>query len=347
MAAVAASRLPGCRVVLVTDDHVRWTRFPGLVLRYSRAQDQEWLTRLSRRYPEKSREHEGYWIRTLERLFALSTALEEFPESDFLHIESDVFSLVDSNVLKILRSTHFRPAAPRLSPDLVCPSIIYIPTAQSGQQLLNNLSTYMRDTKSWHSDMELLDVASRRGWLEELPTTPAQAETRQHPTGASMDGSGSNDSLVIFDALAIGQYLFGQDPFHTGGLRQPGHIWPSFPEPISDWLWNISPTDLHGNIGITASDGTRLARLANVHLHSKFDPGPLVSAVSEPWMRAIQEANGVTASEPQVVEPANYSRKAAPLWARLAMYRYQPLRRAASSMRYRWSRIARFRRRNP
>ena len=92
MAAVAASRLPSCRVVLVTDDPVRWATFPGIVIQYNRLENEEWLNKLARRYPEKSREHEGYWLRTLERLFALGAALDKFPESDFVHMESDVFS---------------------------------------------------------------------------------------------------------------------------------------------------------------------------------------------------------------------------------------------------------------
>lgn len=342
MATDAACRLPKCQVVLVTDDCRRWVDFPGMVIQYTRGADEEWLSSLVRRYPEKGLEHEGYWIRTLERLFALRTAIENFPESEFVHIESDVFSLIDSDVLDALRSTHSRPAAPRLSPGLVCPSIIYIPTAQSGQQFLARLSTYMRTTKLWHSDMELLDVASKRGWLEELPTTPIQAAAQQISSELSDDRSRSARRLAIFDALAIGQYLFGQDPFHTAGLRKPGHIWPDFPGRIAEWAWAVSPPNQDGNVTILVDDGALVAQVANVHLQSKFDPGLLISPVPETWVAAIQEANGVIASTPQFIDPGNYSRKAAPLWARIAMYRHQPLRRAASSLRYRGSRVARF-----
>lgn len=323
---------PSATVALITDSPQLHQEFPGEIIKYSRRAEDAWLDRLERRFPEKALDTGGYWIKTLERLFALSSIRELKRSGPILQIESDVFCAVTPGVVESLAHQYSVPALPRLSEHLACPSLIYFPNEIALRLALENLRKLAEQRSGWFTDMELLSEAIATGLMDELPTTPETAlEVRHSQVQPEMSAP---TRRVIFDALAIGQYLFGQDPFHTGGQRISGHLWPDFQQDIQEWHWCIaegSPAVL------VAETGKGPVEVANVHMHAKIDPGSLGPPASSVWNRAVAEANGTVGRSIGTEAYLGLHRSPAPTLTRLRAWKAEGWPRVRASLRYRAS----------
>lgn len=329
MADHAMACLPGSRAVLVTDRPTRWANFPGVILAYKRSGLEAWLEAVERRFPEKRLASGGYWIKTLERLFALDRVLSLGELGPIIHVESDVLSLIDQETLSLMQEAFARPAVPRLGEKFSCASTIFFPCRDSLGAALEDLRSLAGSQRSWFTDMELLSQATYSGFLEELPTAPHRGLL----TRGTGDASGE-EPRVIFDALALGQYLFGQDPFHTGGFRISGHRWPDFPEDLGTWKWSIEQAGAAAPRLMAQTPEARV-RIASVHLHSKVDPGPLQMPAGPLWQLALDEANGVRVRTRHPVKSVHTAYTRAPALARLMAWRHDGLPRVRESLRYR------------
>lgn len=283
MASAAKKINPSTDLFLITDQPDSWREFPGKLIEYSMSKRSKLLLKLARKNREMEEIAGGYWFYTLERIYALDCIYSEIGlDEPFLHYESDVLPLIQECDSQLFRAKNLRTAVPRFSTNRGIASVLYSPSQQDFRRVLTYFNEYLMEKNSNINDMDLLGAALNGGIIDELPTLPEKAW---------IDSKGKK---VIFDGAALGQYLFGQDPFHTQNRRVSGFINPDFSEDLSKWNWNlISLEDKSVILEVSANDMDY--RILNLHIHSKlilkepsFDPI---------WIRAIYEANRVIPRE--------------------------------------------------
>jgi len=291
-ASYALEKLPGASAVLVTDRVEHWeASFPGSVISYSDSDRNPAIVLAESREVSRRFVANGYWVRTLERIFALQKACEYIRhERPVIHFESDCFSQVTPEVLSELESRCRGTAVPSDAPSSGCASILFAPSRGSLIKGIEALADILGQQSSWISDMELLGLGIRSGVLEELPTRPERGWPIRH---FSEDGE-ATPSTLIFDASALGLYLFGKDPLHTEGKIMGGYQHVRFEHDISSWQWDIQPSKAPNDgdflIELTAGEFGHVVP-ANLHVHSK-ELLPALKKSSDFWNRLVREANG-------------------------------------------------------
>lgn len=296
----ALDRLPGARAVLVTDRVSVWeATFPGSIIAYKEVDRHPALVLAERREVSRRLVANGYWILTLERLFALRSACDVITGSEpVIHLESDSLSQVDADVLAELQLRCTEIAVPSDAALSGCASILFSPDGNTLKRGLDNLSNLLLQQTGWISDMKLLGLGIKAGVVQELPTRPENG----WPIGRQ-PGSGPPRTLV-FDALALGLYLFGRDPLHTGGKIVGGYQHAKFEHDLSQWKWMIAKSKKRGARGLQLAIQTdELGHIfpGNLHVHSK-EVLPELSLDSEYWSRLLEEANG---TKPRLARPGN------------------------------------------
>jgi hypothetical protein len=278
--AVAAKKLnPSVELYLITDHPKFWQDFPGMLIVYDKSKREEFISNLAKKNKDMEEIAGGYWFFTFERLYALESIYSKIgPDQAFLHFESDVLPMFLHQDLNLFTDRKLRTAVPRFSRSRGIASVLYSPSQEDFKRFLRVLNNYLTDRKQKINDMELLGSALNDGQIDELPTLPKDAW---------IDADGKR---LIFDGAAIGQYLFGQDPFHTGGRRISGFINPEFESNLQSWKWEITSNVSQPPLLKVNAESTDL-RVLNLHLHSKI-------ILSEPnfgkdWTRAINEANSI------------------------------------------------------
>ena len=246
----------------------------------------------------------GYWLNTFERIFALR-ALKHLPNISSLpiiHLESDVLPLFDSIDVDFIFRNFPNVAIPRFSETLGIGSFIFSPNTEELFSVLDKLETLAIQNVEWmENDMQLLGLALNEGIVSELPSHPSDYFEKAF-------NSIKGDRL-LFDGAALGQYLFGQDPFHQSGFRYSGFKNPAYVArtDIDSMKWKVE-SDTEGSRLVVEVDKIRY-KIANLHIHSKEILPPL-SLHSERWDRAIQEANGViTRTQESTTEVSPHSKK--------------------------------------
>ncbi len=273
---------PSSELILITDSENRWKDFPGRIVIAEK--NIEATTRhLLRRARYKRKIAGGYWVKTYERLFALSNLHGKIdPNLSILHIESDVL-LQDIRILCQALNLQLENeiSVPRMSEDLGIASILYSKNIHCLIEGLKKLDTLGRNNPDiCTNDMTLLGLALNKNIVSELPTWPTQKSLI----------AGVNKHY-LFDGAAIGQYLFGRDPIHSNNVRISGYENPSFPIRLSNLTWHLESNSMH------ASDGANEYHFANLHIHSKEVIGHPDDAKSR-WLEVLDEANGVKPRTP-------------------------------------------------
>ena len=272
--------------MLITDIPSSWAEFPGEIIEYSAQQRNNSISRLVRRFPERNQISGSYWIYTLERLFSLEILGRHYPlESPMVHIESDCYSFIDDQIYHELLKHCTKVAVPRYSSTEGIASVLFSPTLNVLNSTLNELGKIVDNSKTWLGDMNLLGIGLNTGLLNELPTRLAD--------GWELPISRNENSplKLIFDGLAIGQYLLGQDPYHSNGYAIPGHVNEYFPDEISKWKWGISSTAPNRKLFLFVENDKTEYRIANVHVHSKILV-PSLKIENEVWTSIVDTANG-------------------------------------------------------
>ena len=268
---------PESEMLLITDSEHRWGDFPGQVI-ISKERNKASIRHLIQRSRYKEKIAGGYWVKTYERLFALSNLQGNIdPNLPIIHIESDVL-LQDSQILKEALDIQIQNeiAVPRMSEDLGIASILYsknIGCLLDGLKKLDSLGRSNPDICT--NDMKLLGLALNLNIVSELPTWPKPKS-----------GSSFGNKKWLFDGAAIGQYLFGQDPIHTDNARISGFENPAFPIRPSNLSWHMEQNSVY------ASDGDNTYYFANLHIHSKEIVDHPTSDLNR-WHEILEEANGV------------------------------------------------------
>lgn len=286
-ASQALLRLPGAKAYLITDCPEMWVNsFPGLVIPYSPKDRSPIIKWVERHHPEKVLRNSGFWIKTLERLFALEGVLEWVDENQpIIHLESDVFPLLSRAQLVALTNRCDLIAFPRTSFNSGCASIVFARDSDVLRRGIQAFESIYKREGRWLTDMDLLSLALRDGVAHELPSQPDDAWVY-----SCMDHEPACKLKLVFDATAFGMYLFGLDPVHTGGVVQSGIEHEAFQGSLKEYRWSILP-ECHPRasgdsiLAIGASDEEPTA-LANIHVHAKVRLGPFGNESSE-WSRAL------------------------------------------------------------
>jgi len=304
MARVAKSYLPKSRIILLTDLPGEWGNFPGEIFEYGVDSRSGVLKALMKRHAELNDIAGGYWLYALERIFVLKSLVEIVNhEEAILHFESDVFSFVDETVLTELMNGISKTAVPRYSEARGIGSFLFSPSLARLLIDLDSLESLLSDNPKLDNDMDLLGMALNCGILEELPSRiekmQSDAETKQPKN--------------IYDGAALGQYLFGQDPLHTGGHRITGYRNPDFDFNFDNCHFDLR-ADSKGKLNdlyLTASGDT--FRVANLHLHSKINID-IPSRAIEEWNKILMSANsGVQLFSEELIEDRIHSLKISPI----------------------------------
>ena len=279
--------------VLITNDPMNWQEFPGDVIDCTQYPRNDSIARLVKRFPEREQISGSYWVYTLERLFALEILHNFYPtDTPILHIESDCYSLVDSQICGELLTRCKRVAVPRYSDTQGIASVLFAPTINSLMSTLNEFEEIIDNSKIWLGDMNLLGVGLNSGLLHELPTRLADG------WDLAIADSEHIQQKIIFDGLAIGQFLLGQDPYHTDGYAIAGHINEYFGDQIDMWNWSISSTHPDQRPYLFAINDEVAYRIANIHVHSKILVPPLEKD-DQMWKAIIATANGTIQPVPK------------------------------------------------
>lgn len=227
----------------------------------------------------------GYWAHTFERIFALSELGKRFSNYDapVVHLESDVLPLFNKEDLYFLKRRFDNVSIPRFSQQRGIGSILYAPSISTLNSTLVKLGELaVKNIKHINDDMELLGLGLEVGIIDELPS---------HPSHYSRENfSESEHRLPLFDGAALGQYLFGRDPFHQSGLRISGFINPEYAETtnVRNFFWRCAPNEDYFDLMVESNRG--VYKVANLHIHSK-ELLPELSDSNERWIRALREAN--------------------------------------------------------
>jgi hypothetical protein len=284
MAKVAKSYLPKSRLILLTDLPEKWVNFPGEVLKYGFDSRSEVLKALVKRHAELNGIAGGYWLYTLERIFVLKSLIEIVKQDEaILHFESDVFSFVDETLLSELIKKISKTAVPRYSESRGIGSILFSPSIDRLLLDLNLLESLLTENPKLDNDMDLLGLALNCGILEELPSRFEKIQSEAEGVLPK----------IVYDGLALGQYLFGQDPLHTGGHKVTGYKNPDFDFNFSNCHFELrldSQGELNELYLVTAG---HVFRIANLHLHSKTVID-IPSRAFEEWNKILTSANSGT-----------------------------------------------------
>ena len=281
MASAAGKMSPETEILLLTDCPKDHEEFPGRVLFY----DKNTRSKDLRQFIRKNRELEGvaggYWLFSLERLLALK-ALEQFVplQTPIIHFESDVLSLMDSKTIVEICGKARRISVPRFSDRLGIGSVLVSPSVARLIEDLSMLEEVLISNSEVRDDMHLLGHALNANLIDELPSKPLDSQFNVvNPLNNQ-----------IFDGAAIGQYLFGRDPIHNGGIRVTGYLDPNFGVDLRSFQFELSfvgSTNL-GELYLTNKE-MRL-KILNLHIHSK-DQAEVINENSESWKRVIDAAN--------------------------------------------------------
>ena len=285
----AVSRVEDSSAYLITNHPQLWDGFSGTVITYKLEQANDVVRHMRKHYPEKVILNNGFWMATLERLFALQTLSDYVePECEVVHFESDVMSFLTRPQLDILRDRYRKPAVPLESQGAGCASIIYSPSLVALVEGLRDMAEILESHRGWLTDMQLLARAVEAQVFEELPTIPQQALAIE--VGKPSE-SKKESYRLMFDATALGMYLFGADPVHTSGRVKPGFIQEDYPLAVSEFQWSVEniPASKFTGLTVRPHDGERVF-VANLHIHSKVNPEQL-SASSSTWQSFVGAAN--------------------------------------------------------
>ena len=285
-AQAAQVRSPESEVLLITDNPETHFEFPGTVINYVRDSEFETLAILYGQFKERLELSGGYWIYTLERLFALSQLSKYDVKAPIIHLESDVLLSTTPEHIKKLAQVCNLTSVPRYSSDMGIASFLYSPSVNQLTSDLSLLSKilleHMTHNKNFLTDMQLLGLGLNMSLLQELPTLPNDAWILE---------SGEKNRKLVFDGLAYGECVVGQDRRHQEGMPISGHQNEYFREEIKNFRWSVRPQDhLLFTVGYEWSQSQ--IEIANIHVHSK-EVVENPSTESPRWQRVIDEANGL------------------------------------------------------
>ena len=226
--------------------------------------DQQWSdVREQLNHPMSFRQ--GFWFKTLARIFVLNSFMQLHKDESCLQIEADVFLFQDFPLAKVF-NLDAEIAFPMESNEMGIASLLYLKDHKSAQTLtdfaLNEIQLNPQIT-----DMSLLGQIAHSKILKfvPLPTLPESLQgALSQPEAINLICQNSLCDTGVFDGITIGQYLLGVDPRNSRGRLFLHRIQPSHainPEKLT-LTW-----DGDENLSLKAVNGS--SQIYNLHNHGK------------------------------------------------------------------------------
>lgn len=250
----------------------------------------------------------GYWRKVFLRFLSIRNFLNASPSTgSALHLESDVSSFVTPTIVEQFLTGCSGAFVPMHDEGSACPSIILGATSRDLADAMDVVVQAI-GTRPGQSDMTILGQAANDGLIATLPTRVRDSLQNIDVMPWQADGSSGpgRQARVIYDAAAVGQFLFGLDPRNNSGVLVPGYRETRGGVDPGTWTdWHlVSCTD--GVTRVAVTDGDELAVLALLHVHAKTTV-ERPAAGSHAWAQCLSIANHERGAK-AVVRPSDYAR---------------------------------------
>ena len=250
----------GTKPYLITDTDFIQSGLPAQIVDY-----REWFD--SREFDQVLRSQgldisfrDGFWVKTLLRLFVIEQFMEMESFVSIVHSELDSLLFIteqDFRDLPLRKEGLYIPWNPG---SLAIASLILV----NGRRSLRSLLDCAGVTAKFQNEMELLTR-----FLQEYPDQAFGLPTADRLINPQLENLPSNSiapscSPYLFDANRLGMWLYGTDPRNTRG-------WLSFNHHTESGVSNpLNITHIQrGWPAIRSSEGKSIHRVANIHMHSK------------------------------------------------------------------------------
>ena len=161
---------------------------------------------------------DGFWFKTLARIFVLDSFMQLHPGIPTLQIEADVF-IFPNFPLSIFKRLDAEIAFPMESYRMGIASLLFLKDHKASAMLvefaLNEINNNGQIT-----DMSLLGKVAHSNKLNflALPTLPRELRNAlNEPESVNLVCNDSLNVSGVFDGISVGQYLLGIDPRNSRG----------------------------------------------------------------------------------------------------------------------------------
>ena len=208
---------------------------------------------------------DGFWAKAIIRLMALESFMKHSNSTPFIHLESDIW-ISPNFPFKLLQSQNEKISFPIESVGHGIPSVVYIPSVKSIENLVNFVRESIAEDSS-ATDMSILYNYALKfpHEVNVLKTIPMLRDFSRciHPNELASQATCKLEDEGIFDASSIGMYFTGEDPRNNKGRRQ------LFIEKTDSFL-NLKSSSLSfkGNQLLISKNGIK-TEVYNLHIHSK------------------------------------------------------------------------------
>ena len=208
---------------------------------------------------------DGFWAKAIIRLIALESFMKHSNSTPFIHLESDIW-ISPNFPFKLLQSQYEKISFPIESVGHGIPSVVYIPSVKSIENLVNFVRESIAEDSS-ATDMSILYNYAIKFPQEVniLKTIPLLGDFSRsgYPNKLASQITCKLKDEGIFDASCIGMYFTGEDPRNNKGRRQlfVGR---------TDSFLNLKSSSLSfkGNRLLISKSGIE-TEVYNLHVHSK------------------------------------------------------------------------------
>jgi hypothetical protein len=162
---------------------------------------------------------DGFWFKTLARIFVLDLFLNENPNVSCLQVEADVF-LFKNFPFSAFEGFEADISFPMESSQMGIASLLFLKDSNTSKTLVN-MAIEAIEHDGQITDMSLLGRVAHSTQLNfsPLPTLKRSfADALTGTTETELFCSEQLDSPGVFDGITLGQYLLGVDPRNSRGF---------------------------------------------------------------------------------------------------------------------------------
>lgn len=161
---------------------------------------------------------DGFWFKTLARIFVLNSFMQLHPGTPSLQIEADVF-LFPNFPFSVFRELDAEIAFPMESYQMGIASLLFLEDHKASAKLVE-FALHEICNNGQITDMSLLGKVAHSNNFKFVPLPTLPPELRNALNEPQAVNLVCNDSLNIpgvFDGISVGQYLLGIDPRNSRG----------------------------------------------------------------------------------------------------------------------------------
>lgn len=223
---------------------------------------------------------DGFWIKTLERFFVMEAFAGTYSVDRFFHAELDNLLFDIRSLASVLDRVGNGFFCPRDAVSRGIASLIYVNDLSRLQHMNNWFRCHYATIKN---EMELLGhMLEHEPGFYALPTETALQVSRK----ANWDFVEKERTEGIFDAAAMGQFLFGIDPRNVKGMLFNGFV--NENALIDFHRLRFTFIKDEKTVWVSYGDDDKLVRCYNLHVHSKI----FRKIIKDSWfMKVFKKSN--------------------------------------------------------